>query len=51
VADRWRDVAVASWSTMWNVGPGYEETFIREYGLEPDWDRIRFYRLLYDLRA
>jgi kanamycin kinase len=51
VADRWWDVAVASWSTTWNVGPGYEETFIREYGLEPDWDRIRFYRLLYDLRA
>ena len=51
VADRWWDVAVASWSTTWNVGLGYEETFIREYGLDPDWDRIRFYRLLYDLRA
>ena len=51
VADRWWDVAIASWSTIWNVGPGYEEMFIREYGLVPDWDRIAFYRLLYDLRA
>jgi kanamycin kinase len=51
VADRWWDVAVASWSTTWNVGPGYEEMFIREYGLEPDAERLAFYRLLYDLRA
>lgn len=25
VADRWADLAVATWSTTWNYGPGWEE--------------------------
>jgi kanamycin kinase len=49
VADRWWDVAVASWSTTWNVGPGWEGLFLDTYGIEPDRRRITFYRLLYDL--
>ena len=49
VADRWWDVAVASWSTCWNVGPGWEGTFLEAYGVEPDARRLTFYRLLYDL--
>lgn len=49
VADRWWDVAVASWSTTWNVGPGWEGCFLDAYGIDPDPDRITFYRLLYDL--
>jgi kanamycin kinase len=49
VADRWWDLAVASWSVTWNLGPGYEGLFLREYGAEPDPDRLEFYRLLYDL--
>jgi kanamycin kinase len=51
VADRWWDVAVGAWSTTWNVGPGYEELFYDAYGIEPDEDRIAFYRLLYDLAS
>lgn len=49
VADRWWDVAVGSWSTQWNVGPGWEELFLHSYGVEPDRRRLTFYRLLYDL--
>jgi len=51
VADRWWDVAVGAWSTTWNVGPGWEEVFYDAYGVEPDDDRITFYRLLYDLAS
>ncbi len=49
VADRWWDLAVGSWSTTWNVGPGWETLFLDSYGLDPDPRRITFYRLLYDL--
>jgi kanamycin kinase len=49
VADRWWDVAVATWSLTWNLGPGYEDLFLEEYGLERDDDRVDFYRLLYDV--
>lgn len=49
VADRWWDLAVATWSLTWNFGPGYEDLFIESYGAARDEDRVRFYRLLYDL--
>lgn len=49
VADRWWDLAVASWSITWNLGPGYEDFFLEEYGVQKDPDRIGFYRLLYDV--
>lgn len=51
VADRWCDVAVGAWSTTWNVGPGYEDLFYQSYGIEPDPQRIEFYRLLYSLAS
>jgi kanamycin kinase len=51
VADRWWDVAIGAWSTTWNIGPEWEELFYESYGIEPDEDRIRFYRLLYDLAS
>ncbi len=51
VADRWWDIAVASWSVTWNLGPGLEDLFYREYCIEPDPARINFYRLLYDLSS
>lgn len=51
VADRWCDVAVGAWSTTWNVGPGYEDLFYESYGIEPDPQRIEFYRLLYSLAS
>jgi len=49
VADRFRDLAIASWSVTWNLGPGFESLFLEAYGAPLDAERIRFYRLLYDL--
>lgn len=49
VADRWADLAVASWSLEWNYGPGREDLFFEGYGIEPDEDRLRYYRILWDL--
>ena len=49
VADRWADLATASWSTTWNYGPGWEEPLLEAYGVEPDWERIHYYRLLWQL--
>lgn len=49
VADRWWDVAVGSWSTTWNIGPGWEQLFLDAYGIEPDRRRMTFWRLVYDL--
>lgn len=49
LADRWVDLAVASMSISWdfNFGPGYEEYFFTGYGVEPDPERIAFYRSLW----
>jgi kanamycin kinase len=49
VADRWADLAVAAWSTVWNYGPGFEAAVYRGYGIRPDEERIRYYRLLWDV--
>lgn len=49
VADRWADLAVATWSTGWNYGPGWDGALLHAYGIEPDTDRIAYYRLLWDL--
>jgi len=49
VADRWWDLATATWSLEWNLGPGFEDLFLEEYGVTADHDRIPFYRLMYDL--
>jgi kanamycin kinase len=51
VADRWWDIAVGAWSAGWNFGTEFEPLFYESYGVEPDPDRIRFYRLLYDLAS
>jgi kanamycin kinase len=51
VADRWRDLAVATWSVTWNLGPGFEDLFLASYGIEPDQQAQTFYRLLYDLES
>jgi kanamycin kinase len=51
VADRWWDIAVGAWSTTWNVDPRWEPLFYEGYGVEPDPERIRFYRLMYDLAS
>jgi aminoglycoside phosphotransferase len=49
VGDRWADLAVAAWSTVWNYGPGWEETVYDAYGIEADPLKIRYYRLLWEL--
>ncbi|TCO54869.1 kanamycin kinase [Actinocrispum wychmicini] len=49
VADRWADLAVAAWSLGWNYGPGFDGILYDAYGIEPDQERIAYYRLLYDL--
>ncbi len=49
VADRWADLAIATWSTQWNYGPGWEEQLLQAYGVAPDPVRTRYYRLLWAL--
>jgi aminoglycoside phosphotransferase len=49
LADRWADLAIASWSLGWNFGPGWDETFYTAYGVTPDPERIYYYRLLWEL--
>ncbi len=51
VADRWWDLAVATWSVTWNLGPGGEDAFLAAYGVPRDPAKIAFYRLLYNLLA
>ena len=48
VADRWWDLAIATWSVTWNYGPGYEDLFLAAYGVTSDPERRAFYRLAYD---
>ncbi len=49
VADRWADLAVATWATLWNYGPGWEGVLLDAYGVAPDPDRTFHYRLLWHL--
>ncbi|MHC2999860.1 phosphotransferase [Microbacterium sp. HJ5] len=48
VGDRWGDIAVASMSTEWNYGPGWEDALIEAYGVEPDRERLSYYRELWN---
>jgi hypothetical protein len=51
-AGRWRGPgcpAIATWSTTWNYGPGWEDRLLAAYGIDPDPVRTRYYRLLWDL--
>lgn len=49
VGDRWADLAITSWSTVWNYGSGWESNVYDAYGIEPDGAKIRYYRLLWEL--
>ena len=49
VADRWADLAIATWSATWNYGPGWEQLLLDAYGIEADPERTRYYRLLWSL--
>lgn len=48
VADRWADLAVGSMSIEWNYGPGFEHLYFEGYGIEPDPERIDYYRRLWN---
>ncbi|WP_194396739.1 aminoglycoside 3'-phosphotransferase [Microbacterium atlanticum] len=47
-ADRWADIAVASMSTAWNYGEGWEDALIEAYGIAPDRERLTYYRELWN---
>ncbi len=49
IADRWADLSIATWSTRWNYGPGWETVLLDAYGIDADADRTSYYRLLWDL--
>ncbi len=50
VADRWADLAIATWSADWNYGPGWQERLLDAYGIDAgDEERTSYYRLLWDL--
>ena len=51
VADRWWDLAVATWSLTWNLGPGWERHFLDAYDVDPNPRKQAFYRLLYDVAS
>lgn len=46
--DRWADIAVASMSTAWNYGDGWEDALIEAYGIDPDRERLSYYRDLWN---
>ncbi len=51
VGDRWADLAIASLSLDWNFGEGHQDEFFDAYGVEPDEDRIRYYRAFWHLAS
>mgnify|MGYP003434314877 FL=1 len=48
VGDRETDIAVASMSTEWNYGPGWDDALIEAYGVTPDRERLAYYRELWN---
>jgi len=49
--DRWADLAIASLSLDWNFGEGHQQEFFDAYGIAPDEERIRYYRILWELES
>lgn len=49
VGDRWADLAIASMSLAWNFGDRFDGELYDAYGIEPDEERIAYYRALWDL--
>ena len=47
IGDRWADLAIASLSLDWNFGEGHQHELFAAYGIEPDLERIRYYRALW----
>jgi kanamycin kinase len=48
VADRWADLAIATYSLNWNYPGSWEDELLDAYGIERDEPRITFYRQLWD---
>ena len=46
VADRYQDLALLTRSVCRNFGKEFEESVFELYGVEPDWRKINFFRLL-----
>ena len=51
VGDRWADLAIASLSLDWNFGEGHQAELFEAYGIDPDEERIRYYRALWHLES
>jgi kanamycin kinase len=51
VGDRWADLAVASMSLDWNFGEGHQDELFAAYGIDPDAERITYYRALWHLES
>ena len=51
VGDRWADLAIASLSLDWNFGEGHQGELFEAYGIEPDQERIEYYRALWHLKS
>ena len=49
IADRWSDLAIATWSTTWNYGDRWQEPLLDAYGIAPDPERTEYYRLLWEV--
>src|ERR1035437_7299382 len=45
-ADRWADLAVATWNVTLNFGAGWENLLLDAYGVALDAEGSRYYRLL-----
>ncbi len=48
VADRWADLAVATYSLEWNYEGDLERELLDAYGIDPDPARTAYYRRLWD---
>lgn len=48
LADRWADLAVATLSLSWNYAGAWEHEFFDAYGVDPDPQRVDFYRRLWN---
>lgn len=51
IGDRWADLAIATMSLDWNYGLGWQDEFFTAYDIEPDGQRIRYYRAAWDASA
>ena len=51
MGDRWADLAIASLSLDSNFGEGHQTELFDAYGIDPDEERIGYYRSLWHLES